>query len=89
MPVIVESKLRVTLPEVPPPLRFVPATTAVISPVPVPICEPLKNRLPPTLYNLFVVVDGAEPEPSVKEVVADKVAAEIDPELVEFEHEWI
>ena len=31
-PVRAVSKLSVTLPEVPPPLRFVPATTAVISP---------------------------------------------------------
>ena len=59
---MVESKLRVTLPVVPPPLRFVPATTAVISPVPVPSAVPLKCRLPPTLYSLLDVVDGEEIE---------------------------
>ena len=57
-PVIVESRFKVTEPEVPPPFILAPATTAEISPVPVPNAWPFQYKEPPALYSLLVVVDG-------------------------------
>ena len=56
------SKLIVTSPEVPPPLRFVPATTEVMSPVAEATALPLKNRLPLCTYKLLAALSesGAE-----------------------------
>ena len=44
------ARFKVTDPEVPPPVKLVPATTAVISPSPPPpTAAPLKYKAPPTL----------------------------------------
>ena len=55
-PVRAVSKLSVTLPEVPPPLRLVPALTAVISPTdesePAPVVESTKKLSPVILLVL-------------------------------------
>ena len=55
MPVIVESRFKVTAPEVPPPLRLVPATIDVINELPVPTALPFQYKAPPTLYKRLLV----------------------------------
>jgi len=66
--ILVVSRLRVTLPLVPPPVRSVPAVTLVMVPFPVPgnFCPVANVRMPVLLIFNPVSAGWVEPEPNNK-----------------------